>query len=371
MKLPNVMSPLTERNPLAWDHRILREASPEISVFETAGERLFVVHPAAKVRAEILFVHGLSDHPGRHFHTATKLARRGFRVTLFELAGHGGRGQPLERTWPIYRAYAKHEEPSRIQTILSGKEIPLGKRAFNSIQFQMLRRFRMSHHIHQTERILNTRWVGQAPQHPLFIVGFSMGALIAAETILRNKRRNLTNLDFRGASFLSPAFRPQGQPGNPLQNLLVDSLWVMRKTPLPFPRLVVKTAMELNFPLDASWGIPYMSDLPAEVELYGSDPLIPTIFPSAYLSSIETQMANTFDKAQRFPADALFLVPEEDGITSVGGRLAFAKQVRKSLGRDRCSVVRFESVAAHDLTRSSVGEQTFESLLSWLRERVS
>jgi alpha-beta hydrolase superfamily lysophospholipase len=317
----------------------------------------------------VLFIHGLTDHPGRHFSTARMLSDHGYGVTLFDLAGHGGRQEPLERSVEIYRCYALCEEPSLIDWTI-GAQSP--SRFFRS-QYSTLGKTRIQDHRNQVNLMMTRvlREIVGSPDIPLFLAGFSMGGLLAADSALRwDAAENGTGLELKGVLLLSPAFRPQGRPSNRVENLVIDAVWSERDYKVAPIRFLLKSALQFNVNLDTSWGAKYMSDLPEEVELYRRDPLIPKSIPSAYASSIESLMAEVDNMAPRLAVDSLFVFPGNDGITSLNGGLAFARRVESGLGSERCRVVQYHGVAAHDLTRSSVRDQVRRTILDWLDSKA-
>ncbi|MFZ0429582.1 MAG: alpha/beta fold hydrolase [Acidobacteriota bacterium] len=361
---------------MADDSRILAGHRPLIDdplgphCFEAHGERLFRFEsPSHEPRAEVLLIHGLTEHPGRHFATARRLAERGYGVTLFELAGHGGSQLPVEQSEKIYRTYALSEDAATIRRSIAPSN---GISEFFTSQYAALRSLRIRRHQEQIARVVEhvlPNLSGQ-PETPLFLIGSSMGGLLTADAALATPQmRSEGTLQLRGTVLLGPAFRPQGQPANRIQNAVIGEAWAERRFPIAPLRFVVKNALRFNLRLDTSWGAPYMSDQAEEVELYRDDPLIFKAMPSAYASSIESLMAQVDGKAERYPVDCLFFFPGFDGITSLAGGLQFAHRVREERGDRRCQIIQYEGIAAHDLTRSSVREQVLATILEWLDER--
>ncbi len=361
---------------MADDSRILAGHRPLIDdplgphCFEAHGERLFrFAPPSHEPRAEVLLIHGLTEHPGRHFATARRLAERGYGVTLFELAGHGGSQLPVERSERIYRTYALSEDAATIRWSIAQKD----GGSFFPAQYAALRNLRIRRHQEQIFRIIEhvLPSLSAGTETPLFLIGSSMGGLLTADTALgAEERKPGLASRLRGTILLSPAFRPQGQPANRIQNAVIGEAWAERRFPIAPLRFVVKNALRFNLRLDTSWGAPYMSDQAEEVELYRDDPLIFKAMPSAYASSIESLMAQVDGKAERYPVDCLFFFPGFDGITSLAGGLQFAHRVREARGDRRCQIIQYAGIAAHDLTRSSVREQVLATILEWLDARI-
>lgn len=346
---------------------VLRGKTITVRVARVGPERIYTIPAEGGVRGTILFVHGLTDHPGRHFATARDLSRQGFTTFMFDLAGHGGRGAPFERTRAVYRAYADEDDGPLHPSDLSAAAAS-GSEALAGARYAALRDTRFEHHMRQLRTVFDHIAGSASDGAPFFLMGFSMGGLIAAEAVLR-RMPAAHGLSLAGTIFISPAFKPKGRPGNSVENRLIDSLWSMRGGVLAPFRTAVKSVLDLNFELDCTWGAPWMSDLIREVELYRTDPLVLAAIPSAYASSIEEQMARTEAAADEFPADALFLFPSEDGITSLAGGERFARRVRTYRGDAGCTTIGFP-VAAHDLRRSSVRRRVLETVNDWLEPRV-
>ena len=124
------------------------------------GLRLFQRRwqPAGEPRAEVLLVHGFAEHSGRHAPVAETLARHGYAVTAADLRGHG-----------------KSEGPRC-----------------------MVRRF------HEYVDDLDAQFdraVRQSPSKPLFVLGHSLGGLLAVSWCIRRQP------DLRGLVLSGPALQ--------------------------------------------------------------------------------------------------------------------------------------------------------------------
>lgn len=335
-----------------------------VSFHEALGERIGVVEPADGVAsAQVVCVHGLSDHLGRQLHLLRWLARQGYRAVGFELLGHGGRESAWSESAWVYEAYEASEDPAVTRSLLEDglQRAARPARGVSLRQYEALRRAQASDHLAQIDRVLEFT-SSLDPALPIVLVGHSMGALLCIETAWRWRLAGVV----RGAVLLSPALRPQGRPGNVLEGLLIDAVWGLRRASFSLARSSFKTALDLNLPVDTAWGNRWISDLPEEVALFTADPLVPEQLPTRYLSSIEAQMAATEKRGSRFPVPALMLLPDSDGITSVGAGLAFARSVRAAVGRERFQLEQFAGLCAHDLLRSSAREAVQARLAGWL-----
>jgi len=152
--------------------------------------------------------------------------------------------------------------------------------------------------------------------------------------------------------------------------LAVTSLWRLRRLPISPTRTAAKALLGLNFPVDTTWGKPWLSDVPAEVELFATDPLVPHRLPTRYASSIESLMAANSRRAAITPYEGLMLLPSRDGITSREAAVAFAARANRAAGATRIASATFD-VVAHDILRSSAHERAFQSVERWMDGRLA
>lgn len=343
-------------------------ASVDVSFREHLGERICIVEPSDRApSAQILFVHGLSDHLGRQLRFARWLAGQGYRAVSFELRAHGGQPAPWADSRWVYEAYAATESPRDTMERLANAPQEDRERARDLAlrQYEALQRTRVEDHLVQLGRTLDlTRQLD--PNLPVVLIGHSMGALLSVEAAWRWSRRPESNL--RGIVLLSPALKPQARPGNPLESLLVEAVWGQRRAPFAWTRATVKAALDLNVGVDTTWGNRWISDLADEVALFDLDPLIPRRLPTRYASTIESLMVSTERRGYALPLPGLVLLPETDGITSVSAGLQFARSVQAAVGRDRLRVVQLAGLRAHDLVRSSARGRALSAIGHWLEE---
>jgi alpha-beta hydrolase superfamily lysophospholipase len=360
-------------------HRQLGTQQRPIALYKMDGERYYIVEPRGEVKANIILVHGLTEHAGRHFQTARWLAELGYRSFLLDLVGHGGHGRPLADSLWVYEALATasnstdaearlkehHKEKNKTEQNKKGKKAT----AFTPYQFETLSRTAFETHFRQLDRLLAALQASRLDAGlPLFLLGHSMGGLLCSELAWRWHRRGVENL--AGVILSSPAYRPQGRPDQWLENLLIGRVWEERQKHFAPLRTLVKGALSFNIPYDTTWSAPWISDLEVERELYRNDPLVPHQGPSSYASSIEDQMVRTVGRTEPFPVDGLLLLPGEDGVTSVQGGLDFAAKMQAGVGTDRFALQHYSQVCAHDLLRSSVSVQVRATIAGWLAARL-
>lgn len=209
--------------------------------------------PDGETRAVVLLVHGLGEHSGRYGHVAQHLTARGFAVYALDHYGHGkSDGHPgfVER-FSVY---------------LDGLDA-------------LLKKVQAEH-----------------SSLPLFLVGHSMGGLIAATYLFANQDA------FRACVLSGPALKTDQAP--PALLLALNRLLSALVPTLPMIRL------------DASG----VSRDPAVVEAYVNDPLV---FHGKLSARLTAELSKTMDYALSRAAEiripVIFMHGEEDLLTSPSG----------------------------------------------------
>jgi alpha-beta hydrolase superfamily lysophospholipase len=331
-------------------------------------QRLLVVSPASgRPRADLVFAHGLSDHAARHLVTARWLAGRGYRTILFDLAGHGGNPCPDRSRW-VCDAYADTEDAAALVARFGRERRARGReiQALVRAQYARLARTGIREQLEQVAVAVRYA-IGSGGGAPMFLGGHSMGALLAIETAWRLTAGPASPI--AGAVLVAPALRPTANPDGWWMRRLTAVLWATHREPARLLRPVVKAALHLNVPIDTRWGSRWFSDLPDEVALFDIDPLVPHRLPSRYLSSIESQMADTARRGYRFPIDAVMLVPRHDGIANRDAAIRFAESVNAATGAARITLVHCDA-DAHEPLRSSARAQARAAIAEWLDRRT-
>jgi alpha-beta hydrolase superfamily lysophospholipase len=343
-----------------------------VSFEEVLGERIVTVSPkTGSPRANLLFVHGLGDHPARHLATARWLAARGYRTFLFDLVAHGSQAHAWDRSRWVYEAYASSGATAElIGTFREAHRTRAPEmRALATAQYARLARTHVDDHLAQVTKLIRyVQWVDG--RTPLFLGGHSMGALLAVEAAWRLRRTGRNRQSIAGVLMIAPALRPQGNADSALSQLVVDGVWTLRRAPVSLVRSVFKIALDLNLSVDTSWGSKWLSDLPEEVQLFTADPLVPHRLPTRYASSIESLMVSTRRRGERFPFEGLMVVPARDGITSREAGIRFAERANAGSAKPRVRLVRL-GVTAHDVLRSSARSTARTAIGDWLDARVA
>ncbi|MFT7619930.1 MAG: alpha-beta hydrolase superfamily lysophospholipase [Planctomycetota bacterium] len=344
-----------------------------LSQFQLGPERVFSIEPrGGSARGIIFWVHGLTDHAARQFESATWLAKRRFRVILFELQGHGGREFGIEESWGQATSYFRLQGNTNAvaEEIRSRASIRRGFRErVSEVQFTALKRTTFDDHLIQIERVLSRLVASGRSDLPFFFCGHSMGALLCLESIRQSRSSAQTNLG--GLILMAPGFLPLARPGRPAEKALIKVFQSMSNgSPLSLIGASARRVLNLDFPFDISWGVPFVSDQSAENKLVDLDPLNLRKLPSSYVSSVLSRVIEINRTIPDFLPNTLMLLPEKDSIVDIAGSEKFLEKARRAIGRSRISTARFPFLHAHNLLRSSARAQARSVILNWLEKRL-
>jgi len=250
-------------------------------------------------RAATIVVHGLSDHGGRYEKLGQTLAGSDISTFALDLRGHGlsdgRRGHA-----PTFASF-----------------------------LQDLDRFR--------REVLGL----VDPATPVFLLGHSMGGLIA----LRYQEEYPGA--FHGAVIVSP--------------------WLA--TALPVPRWKANLANVLArllpaLPFNADIRAELLSRDPAVVAAYRDDPLVHGRITPRLFVEASREMGLTFQRSDRITAPLLFQLAGSDGIVDTTRSLSFARTLRVS-----DVVIKVYPDFYHEVLNEKADEQ-WADLRGWLRERL-
>jgi alpha-beta hydrolase superfamily lysophospholipase len=209
--------------------------------------------PAEGMKAAVLLVHGYAEHIGRYEQFAATLNAAGIGVYALDLWGHG----KSEGTYGFVPAFSAYTD---------GVKALLGEIA------------------------------QRHPDTPRFLIGHSMGGLIAAAHLLAHQSH------YAGAILSGPAIKPAEEPSKLL-------IWVSRLLSAIAPKLGVLA-------LDASG----VSRDPAVVAAYVADPLVYSGKMSARLAAeMFDAMAAVRARAGEITLPILLLHGEADRLTAPEG----------------------------------------------------
>lgn len=214
---------------------------------------------AVDPRGTLLLVHGLGEHSGRYRHLAEVLAARGVSVFAFDLRGHG-------------RSEGPRGDVSAFPRFLEDLLV--------------------------LEDVMNE----EAPQSPRFLLGHSMGGLIALERL-----RTLGG-GYVGA-VLSAPWLTVAQPGW-LRRLGRAVGWLFPRVPVP-----------------GGLGPSRLTRDPQVAEAWRNDPLIHTRVTGGLFREVERVQRTLLRSGQLSTISLLFLVPTADRVVDSGVTLDFARGI--------------------------------------------
>ena len=217
--------------------------------------------PDGDTRASVLLIHGLGEHSSRYAHVADHLTQRGFAVHTLDHYGHGKSD-----------GHAGYVE--RFSVYLDGV-------------VTLLENVRSKH-----------------PERPLFLLGHSMGGLIAAAFLLRHQSA------FRGCVLSGPAIKSDQAP--PALVIALIRLLSMVVPTLPLIQL------------DAS-GVSRDENV---VNAYMSDPLVHHGRLSArLLAEMSATMNDTLARADAINIPIMLMHGDADQLTAPSGSVELHDKV--------------------------------------------
>jgi len=255
--------------------------------------------PDAETRAVVLLVHGLAEHSSRYAHVADHLTRRGIAVYTLDHYGHGKSDG--------HTGYVE-----RFSVYLDGIAALLAK-------------VKVEH-----------------PQEPLFLIGHSMGGLIAAAFLLDHQGM------FRAAVLSGPAFKSDQAPPA-IVIALIRLLSALAPT-LPLIQL------------DASG----VSRDPAVLATYMNDPLVHHGKLSARLiAEMSAVMNSTVARAAEISLPIVFMHGEDDQLTSPSGSTEFFEKV---VSKDKA--LKIYPGLYHEIFNEPEQETVLEDMGNWLEAHL-
>jgi len=255
--------------------------------------------PDNEARAVLLLVHGLGEHSARYEHVAEHCTRRGFAIYALDHYGHGkSDGHP---------GYVQ-----KFSVYLDG---------VNAL-FEKIKQ--------------------EQPGKPVFLVGHSMGGLIATTYLLENQAV------FAGCVLSGPALKSDAAP--PAIVLALNRLL----------SLLVPTAPVIQ--LDAS----AVSRDPEVVRTYMNDPLV---FHGKYSSRLVSEMTATMQRTLARAADirlpVLLMHGEEDALASPSG----SRDMFENAGSEDKTLKIYPDLF-HEIFNEPEQDQVLADMSDWLEAHL-
>lgn len=251
--------------------------------------------PSAPHRATIVLVHGLGEHSGRYEHVARRLNERGFSVHAIDHEGHG-------------RSDGRRGHIDRFSRYLDGVEALLDA-------------------VSEEEG-----------GRPRFLLGHSMGGLIAALFVLRHPSA------FEGCVLSGPLVTSDAEP--PAIVMLLNRLLAVIA-----PRLGI-------LKLDAS----AVSRDPEVVAAYIADPLVHGgKVTTRLVNELFVAAAALLDNARGIELPLLLLHGEADRLTSPEG----SKRLHALVGAEDKTIRLFPGLY-HEIFNEPEKDAVLDEVLSWL-----
>ena len=253
---------------------------------------------AENPRAAIILIHGLGEHCQRYDHVAKRLIADNYTVMSMDLPGHGKSEGPRGHI----NSFDRYEKATMSLLQRAEKELP---------------------------------------QIPKFLIGHSMGGLIASHFLLENQDR------FKGAILSGPAIQsPQEPPA--------WQVAIIRGINSLFPKAKM-------IALDAQG----VSRDPAVVEAYMNDPLVSKEKLTArFLVSLTDTMDEVKRYAKQISLPLLIMHGSEDVMTSPKG----SELLYETCG-SQDKTCRLLDGLYHEIMNEPEQDQVISEIISWLHKR--
>ena len=259
----------------------------------------------AEPRGVIVIVHGLAEHGGRYRETAELFASQGWAVVAGDLRGHGRSPDP------------------------AGRRVHVG---------------RFSDYFHDVNAFLAAARAA-CPGLPIFLLGHSMGGLIAISCVLGDPA------GLAGAVISSPALdaHPEFRPPL-LLRLLVG--------------LLARLAPRMLFPSDLDTSA--LSRDPEVVRAYLDDPLVSSKVSARFYSELMAAMHRVREQADALAIPMLLMQSGADRLVDPDAPARWAA----SAPPGRIEFVRWEGFY-HEMFNEPEKDAVRERTLDWLNARLA
>jgi alpha-beta hydrolase superfamily lysophospholipase len=255
---------------------------------------------ASKTTAVVMLIHGLGEHCQRYEHLATYLNTAGYALSSMDLPSHG-QSDGIRGHIDSFESYenAALQLYARIQSLCSDT--------------------------------------------PIFLLGHSMGGLIATKLLLKHQDK------FAGAMLSGAAIQSPQEPPAWQVTLIKIIARFFPKAPM--------------LALDAS----AVSRDPAVVEKYMNDPLVSQAKLSAqFLLSMTNTMEHCKDNAKFIHLPVKIMHGSADVMTAPEG----SQLLHDSLGSNDKSITLYDGLY-HEIFNEPEGEDIFTEMINWMEARIS
>jgi acylglycerol lipase len=255
--------------------------------------------PEGPARAIVLVAHGYAEHGGRYGNLVERLVPRGFAVYALDQRGHG-------------RSEGPRGHVGRFSEFVAD-----------------LHAFRVR--IEEEER-----------GKPLFLLGHSMGGLVAVRYLLTNA----SGID--GAILSSPALGIENEPPKILQ-------WLGRLLSWIAPRTSFQGNVDPQF----------LSHDPSVVRAYTADPLVHRRATARFFTEFKWAMRNAQERAGVIRLPILILQAGDDRLVRAAATETFAAEI----GSNEKELHVYPGLF-HEIFNETENERVFADLERWLELRL-
>ena len=280
-------------------------ASDQISatsdVQESTEDGLYYRHwPAANAKGAVMLIHGLGEHCQRYEHLATHLNQAGYALSSMDLPCHG--------------------KSDGVRGHIDSFDV------YENAALELYQRTKASH-----------------PDTPIFLLGHSMGGLIATRLLLKHQDKFQAAM-LSGAAIQSPQEPPAWQVA------------IIKLVAKFFPKAQVLA-------LDAS----AVSRDPKVVETYMADPMVSKDKLSAqFLVSMTSAMQQCKDNAASITLPIKIMHGSADVMTAPEG----SQWLYDAVSSNDKQVTIYDGLF-HEIFNEPEGESLFAEMVTWMDQRVS
>ena len=328
----------------------------------------------AITKANVLIFHGICEHSLRYTYLIDFLNKQGISCAAIDHLGHGQQVSSSENFQEQSKLYRQSPtSKSLLESFHSCRKE--NRESFQSSFYKANHALDLNEIVQFQKEYIHFLYQENifSKDKPLFLLGQSMGGLIAAELSYVIKD---DNLPFKGSILLSPAFKPIAThlPGflnglrYTVEQTFLNKCWqaCQGKSPL-FSKTIFRAALAANPPVDSGKVGDFICDIVENNELFKNDPLIGRNITLRFLHSILVLMTQVHDKAAEFPRPFLLLYGEDDKIVHSQGSKDFFQINNQSKNKfPESSSTCYEGFFPHELHNSSKQSEIMQEIATWI-----